>query len=202
LAKKQLEAFNRHKAARAPTRRAPEPKQHDRRATDLVKAVVPADAIVPCPSGDGTVLRVVRNIRHDPIAAMVKRKQLERYQSDAADMWQRDWQGAQLGHIKAMDPMKEPVDGSPPRSDPINDRQRKCLNKIRDVDARLGVQGGLLVRLVLGDCLSIAQVSQRYGEDTKIQRDRLGWLLRQCLDEIAKSYGLADNRLAKVEASG
>lgn len=202
MAKKQLEAFNRHKAARAPTRRAPEPKQHDRRATDLIKAVVPADAIVPCPSGDGTVLRVVRNIRHDPIAAMVKRKQLERYQSDAADMWQKDWQGAQLGHIKAMDPMKEPVDGSPPRSDPINDRQRKCLNKIRDVDARLGVQGGLLVRLVLGDCLSIAQVSQRYGEDTKIQRDRLGWLLRQCLDEIAKSYGLADNRLAKVEASG
>lgn len=201
MARKQLEAFTRHKAERKPNRRAPEPKQHDRRATDLAKAVVATDAIVPCPSGDGTVLRVVRNIRHDPIAAMVKRGQLQRYQSLAADEWQKDWQGAQLGHIKAMDPMKEPVDGSPPRSDPINDRQRKCLNKIRDVDARLGVQGGLLVRLVLGDCLSIAQVSQRYGEDTKIQRDRLGWLLRQCLDEIAKSYGLADNRLAKVEAS-
>jgi len=202
LAKKQLEAFNRHKAARAPTRRAPEPKQFDRQATDLPRGVIASPAVVPCPSGDGTVLRVVRNIRHDPIAAMVKRGQLQTYQSNAADMWQRDWQGAQLGHIKAMDPMKEPVDGSPPRSDPINDRQRKCLNRIRDIDARLGVQGGVLVRFVLGDCLSIAQVSQRYGDDTKIQRDRLGWLLRQCLDEIAKCYGLADNRLATVEASG
>jgi len=200
LAKKQLEAFTRHKAERRPTRRAPEPKQYDRRASDLAKGVVATDAVVPCPSGDGTALRVVRNIRHDPIAAMVKLKQLQPYQSDAADRWQRDWQGAQIGAVKAMDPMKEPVDGSPPRSDPINDRQRKCLNKIRDVDARLGVQGGILVRLVLGDCLSIAQVAQRYGDDSKIMRDRLGWLLRQCLDEIAKSYGLADNRLATVEA--
>ena len=202
MARKQLDAYNNQMAGRREKRRVPEPKQHDRVATDLPRGVLAAPALVPCPSGDGSVLRVVRNIRHDPIAAMLKRNQLDHYQAKAAEYWQRDWEAAQLGRVKAMNPMKEPVDGSPPRSDPINDRQRRALNAIRDADVILGAQGGIIVRLVLAECLSIGQVVQRYGLSTDRDKDRLGWLLRICLDELAKFYGLADKRLATCQAVG
>ena len=201
---RQIEAYMLTKAEKREGRKSrhksPVAGVHDRQATGLPKGVIPAVVSVPCPSGDGSTLKVIRNMRRDPVSAMEARKQLAFHQAEAARRWQVDYEGAQLGAVKAMDPMKEPVDGSPPRSDPINDRQRKCLTRLRDADARLGTQGGVLVRLVLVDCLSIQQVAERYGDDTKIMRDRLGWLLRQCLDELAKIYGLADRRLATVEA--
>lgn len=203
---RNLEAFDRHKAEKRARRVKDEPPPvQDCRATGFPRGVVPAETLVEDVRFDENRgvrwnLRVVRNIRHDPIAAMLKRKQIGLYQARAAEHWQDDWEKAQLGSVKAMNPLKEAVDGTPPREDPINDRQRSALKELRRADAILGVQGAIVVRLVLAEHLTIEQVAQKYGDSSKIMKDRLGWLLRTCLDELAKFYGLADKRLAKVEA--
>ncbi len=209
MAHKQMPAYLKSKAeprdvkrSRARARKSLAEREFDRQATDLPKGVIPAAASVPCPSGDGSTLRVIRNLRHDPIAVMYSRKQLDYHQMVAAEMWQASYQHSQIGTVKAMNPMKEPVDGTPPHREPITDRQQRAMKELRRVDDILGTRGAILTRLVLGNNLSIAQVAQHYGDDSKIMRDRLGWLLRECLNELAKFYGLADKRLASVEALG
>lgn len=208
MAKKQIEAYlltkaeKRERKAQKPSR----PPVFDMRATGLVKGVVPADVVIPDPYPDehgvhGRI-RAVRNIRRDPIGAMEARGQLERHQIEAARDWQGHWERAQVGNVKAMDTTKEPVDGGGGIVDPISDRQKKALEQIRRGDAALGRQGAILVRHVLAEHLSIAHIAQMYGVPTARERDRIGWLFRQCLDELAKCYGKADRRLATCQALG
>jgi hypothetical protein len=180
----------------------------DARATQLAKGVVPATVLVPDVRVDENTgvrwnLKVIRNLRRDPIGAMEARGQLEIYQIDAARHWQELHEASQVGGgIKAMDTTKDPVDGGGLIPDPITDRQRKALAEIHRADVVLGSQGSALVRHVLADCLSIGQIAEMYGVPTARERDRLGWMFRKCLDELAKCYGKADRRLASCHAPG
>lgn len=177
----------------------------DCRATKLPRGVVPVEDTVQDMRYDEVRnvrwnLRVIRNVRRDPIGAMQARGQLDECQVQGARSWQAEYEASQIGGIKAMNPMKEPVDGNPPQREPITDRQQSAMKSLRRVDDILGVRGAIVTRLVLAQCFSIGQVAEHFGDDSKIMRDRLGWLLRDCLNELAKYYGWADRRLASVEA--
>lgn len=184
------------KQGRAPNRqRAPYTPVHDRRAVDVPKGVVPASVVVPCPSGDLTSLTVTINIRGDTLAYMKKRKQISEHQYIAGRHWQALYDRAVIGRIKAMDTTNEPVDGGGMISEGITDGVRDAVKGLARADAAVGLRGVFLIREVLGSGLTIDQVAQSRGMDSKTGKDRLGWMFRGCLDELAVAFGYADKRL-------
>ena len=204
MARKQLEAYQLTKAERREQRRqkAPVTPVHDRRATDAPKGVIPAATDVPCPSGDGTRLRVIRNIRGDVLATMLDKGEISAHQFDAGRRWERHWQDAEIGGIKAMDTTKEPVDGRGQSYEPLTDKQRVAVRALRSAEARLGVRGSVLVNLVLGRGWSIRAIAEHMGSSTARERLFYGRMFRDCLDILAVEFGLADRKLLDRPSAG
>ena len=196
MARKQLEAFAQHTANKREKRvRAPVESIHDRRATEFAKGVIPAATRVPCPSGDGTLLDVIRNIRGDTLAALRSRKQIDEHQYLAGRHWETVWRYAEIGGIKAANPMKEPVDGGGGIVDPLTDRQRKAVSELRRADADLGIKGAVLIRNVLGRGIGLDAIAKNAGSGTERDRVYFGRLFRDCLDTLAVTFCYADRKL-------
>lgn len=196
MARKQLEAFAQHKAGQREKRtRAPVEPVHDRMATDLAKGVIAAATRVPCPSGDGSTLTVIRNIRGDTLAALRSRNQIDEHQYMAGRHWETVWRHAEIGGVKAANPMKEPVDGGGVIVEPITDRQRKAVSDLRRADADLGIKGAVLIRSVLGRGISLDAIAKDVGTGTERDRVYFGRLFRDCLDTLAVTFCYADRKL-------
>lgn len=187
------------KAERREMRRArqksPLAPVHDRRATELTSGVIPAVSAVPCPSGDGTTISVIRNMRGDILAQMRDKEEINEHQFLAGRHWEGLWKRAEIGGVKAMDTTKEPVDGGGQNYEPLTDKQRMAVREMRRAEAALGLRGAVLVNLVLCRGWSITAIAEHMGAATK--RDKLfyGRMFRDCLDVLAVEFGYADRKL-------
>jgi hypothetical protein len=196
LAKKQLEAYTRHKAEKKPTRRPAEVKVFDRRSLDNPKGVIPSEDEIRGPlDGPHERSAVIRNLRSDVLAQMKARRQIDECQYAAGRHWEALWERAEIGGIKAMDTTKEPVDGGGETAEPLTDRQRKAVRDLRLADGDLGVRGAVLVRRVLGRRETIRYIASEFANGSKHDELYFGRLFRDCLDVLSISFGYADRRL-------
>lgn len=163
---------------------------HDRRALDAPKGAITLDDVVRDPY-DGTRIRVTRNVRGDPLGALWARRQIDEHQFIAGRHWQHLTEEAGAGGLRALDLTRERVDGGVRSFDGLTDRQRDAARALRRAEADLGVQPALIARLVLEEGLTIAEVADAMDMPTARGRDRLGWLLRMSLDELAVGFGFA-----------
>lgn len=137
----------------------------------------------------GSKLIVMRSIRNDPLAGLHARRYIDDAQFWGGRAFQRDFEAAERGP-RAIDPGKEAVDGglSP---EPITESQQRAAHKLGEVYRALGLNGSTLTQNVLIHGLTIEQVCVARGTDSEIERKYLGKRFRECLDCLAKIYGLA-----------
>jgi hypothetical protein len=169
---------------------------HYRIATDLpINAeVAPIDVQNPLAAfGDTDTIRVMRNLRDDPLAGFHSRKQIDQASYLSGREWQRCYEVLMVGGLKAMDFTKEPVDGGG-RSDTSTEAQNRARRKLDAASDALGRTNDLLVRRILGDGRSIAEVAGMFGGVEKPSDELIEhWSLvfRTCLNTLAVTFGLA-----------
>jgi hypothetical protein len=134
----------------------------------------------------------VASRRDDPLLGMLSRKQIDSAQFEAGRLWQKYREQSEgVSGIKAMDPTNEPVDGSGGYPDPITDTQRKAVVQLKRADGVLGTRGREIVEMVLWQRYSIIQVSAALGFVSRKGVEYQGGRFRECLEALAKLWGLA-----------
>lgn len=128
------------------------------------------------------------NLRDDPVGTMAKRDQITPVQLEAARKWQAWHDAAQLGSIRGIDPSNVAVDGGR-FSEPDLTVQRFAIKQLVRADLKLGEVGAMLVRRVLGDRMTVAQVAAIIGNTSERGVRSLGWRLRECLDTLVSATG-------------
>jgi len=198
MARKQLEAYNLHQTSKRENRhRAPQAPVHDRIATDAPKAALTGVTRVPCPSGDGSVLRVTRNLRGDTLAYLRDRRQIDEHQFQAGRYWQAIFEAA-CGTIPAMDTTKEPVDGGGRVSDGLTDKRKEATKALLAADLVLKAEGSYIMRHIAGSGVTLAAAAEARGVSAKT----LGQKFRGCLDILAVEFNLADRKLLTLPVNG
>lgn len=145
-------------------------------------------AVVRDPYSDlGENITVLRSTRDDPLAGMLARQSIDLAQYEAGREWQRHWEDAQIGAVRAIDPTREPVDGKGPQTSPYNEKQRKAMGELRTVAAVLGYEGDRLIADILGSRTPLELAAQRRGRSKKYISIRF----RECLETMAKIWGFA-----------
>jgi hypothetical protein len=166
---------------------------HDRRAE--IPAIQVAGTVVavvrdPYPdpyTGMHHNITVIRSTKDDPLAGMLARRQIDLAQHEAGREWQRYWEDAAIGSVRAVDPTKEPVDGKGPSPTPFSDLQRKAMLELRHVAIVLGWEGDRLVRDILGDRVQLADAAMRRSRSKKY----IGIRFRECLETMAHMWHFA-----------
>lgn len=137
-------------------------------------------------------ITVTRNLRDDPLARLHSRGQIGEPEFRAGREWQELFEESQIGRIGSSGDLKEPVDGTRLPREPITDRQQRAAARIRLLDIALGKVGAIYVRDILGDGLTLAQMSERHGMiANKRELERLGYRFRECLKTLARELGFA-----------
>lgn len=145
------------------------------------------------PHRTGRKVLAATSLRDDPIGRLHKRKQIDDAQMQAGRKWQEDWEEAEIGGARAIDPSREHVDGGH-IPEPWNERQMAATQRLARCSRWLGMEGEALVRDVLGNRMSLAQCAIVRGMNPKDDgRDikYLGRRLRECLETLAHRLGLA-----------
>ncbi len=129
---------------------------------------------------------VRRALRDDPLARLHARRQIGEAQYRAGRAWQAAYEAASIGHVGSIDPSNEPVDGSPKHAGPDLDRITKAARNLAGWDRLLGPHGCAVVRYILAERLTTAQVAERMGfADEKYYGNRF----RECLSCLARDMG-------------
>jgi hypothetical protein len=164
-------------------------KVHDRRAEiTAIQAQGTVAAVVADPYSEiGETITVLRATRDDPLAGMLARGSIDLAQYAAGREWQRYWEDAQIGAVRAIDPTREPVDGKGPQRSPYTEKQREAMSELRSVMAKLGYEGNRLVRDILGDRMPLELAAQHRGRSRKY----IGLRFRETLETMAKVWGFA-----------
>jgi hypothetical protein len=156
------------------------------RVAEVETVVVKVDS--PLTRGDKDA--AVRSLRGDSLAALRSRDQIDEAEFLAGRKWQRLLEQAQIGDIRAIDPTKEAVDGGR-FPEPITDEQIKAFRELKAADKALGLEGGALVRDILGSRLSVTIAAARRGMSREAEIKYIGRRFRECLDTLANLWGLA-----------
>jgi hypothetical protein len=136
-------------------------------------------------------IEVTRSIRDDPLAGLYSRRHIDTAQFHAGRRYQHYYETAGVGMVRAMDPMKEPVDGRGASHTAFNDAQLYAFHKLKEARAHLGIAGDRLVREVLGDGIEIKEIARRRGYLTQRDVVYLGKRFRECLETLAVAWGYA-----------
>ena len=163
-------------------------KIYDRMAADLPRNSVVAPAVVKDEAGD--YIKVLRSVRNDPLVGMLSRKQIDEAQFVAGRTWQAHHEHSQIGSISAIDPTKEAVDGGK-IPEPISDRQIKAIRALQAAERQLGAFGASLIFDVLGRRMSISEIARARMMTRQREIDFLSMRFRECLESLAKHWGLA-----------
>lgn len=164
-------------------------KVHDRRSTDLLRNAMVSPIEVDDPLEMGSKLIVMRSLRNDPLAGLHARQYIDDAQFWGGRAFQRDFEAAERGP-RAIDPGKEAVDGGL-MPEPITEAQQKAAQKLGEIYRVLGLNGSTLVHNVLIHGMTMGQILAANGTDSELERKYLGRRFRECLDCLAKIYGLA-----------
>lgn len=161
-------------------------KIHDRRSQDLPINAIVAPLIVKDPEGDNIV--VMRSLRDDPIGAMHARGQVDEAQYAAARHWQRCYEAVEISGARAIDPTKEAVDGGRMR-EMLSDQYSKAYRDLVDAGRKLGQEGEMIVRDVLGRCMPLLHAAASRKLTTEREMIYFGGRFRECLDTLALVFG-------------
>jgi hypothetical protein len=166
----------------------PPNKVHERIAALPVNAVV-ARAVVDDPYEPGTQITVLRSLRDDPLARLHDRRQIGDVQYKAGRLWQQDYEAAEIGSARGIDPAKDVVDGGR-FAEPNTDRRLAAASRLTRDNAKLGMIAEMLLRDVLGRGLMIRQAAEARGFSDKASLEFYGRLFRESLNTIAALRGL------------
>lgn len=169
--------------------RPEKPKVYDRLSDDLGLKIEAAHDLVDDPLEAGAKLKVVRNVRHDPIGRMWSRNEIDQAQYAAGRKWQEYYEAAEIVGSQAIDTTKEAVDGGR-FPEPFVDRRRKALLKLAAAHKELQDYGWSIVFDVLGRNMHLADIA-RARMFTERQQQALGPFFHECLEKMAKRWGLA-----------
>jgi len=143
------------------------------------------------------------NVRKIPVAVgndvlwgMLSRNQIDRAQFDAGREYQRIYERATIGGVKAIDPGKVKVDvighqPAPPSNDVID-----AESKLKEIRRELGPTYPVLLLRVLGEGESIAQLAARSCKERNLDFERkyLGRQFKEALECLADLWGLTTRR--------
>lgn len=164
-------------------------KVHDRRTSDLLINAQVAPAVVDDPYSDiGEKLTVMRSTRDDPLAAMLSRKEIDQAQYEAGRLFEKYSEQAEIGNIRAIDPMKEAVDGGR-IVEPISDRQIGAVRHLGEAARVLGVVGEAIIRDILIRRYSFRIVGVRMKMTSDREINRLRHRFIECLETLAGFWG-------------
>jgi hypothetical protein len=166
----------------------PPTRVHERIAALPVNAVV-ARAVVDDPYEPGTQIAVLRSLRDDPLARLHERRQIGDIQFKAGRLWQNDYEAAEIGSARGIDPAKDQVDGG--RFAELNTDRRLAASARLNRDKRaIGQLGELIVTDVLGRGLMIKQAVEARGFSDRASLEFYSRLFRESLNTIAALRGL------------
>ena len=138
----------------------------------------------------GSKIVALRSIRDDVLARLRCRDQITEAQFIAGRYWQRLYEMAEISGARAMDPTKEPVDGTPPTPDPITDKTQRAIHVLAQARIELGQAGYRLVEDVLGRGVDIHVAAHARGHTTALGVNHVGWDFRRQLDALAEAFGM------------
>lgn len=164
---------------------------HDRRATGLSAKAQVAPVVADDPYEPGAKLTVLRSLRDDPLAAMHNAKQIDQAQFVAGRHWQRAYELAAGGGVRACDPTRERVDGGGIPQPTLSDAQIKAFGDLAGAMSALGLEGESLIKDFLGRGWTIADIAARRGARSERERSYLGRRLRECLETLPVVFGYA-----------
>lgn len=142
---------------------------------------------------DGKMRIKVISLRNDPLGHMYARECIDDVQLRAGRDYQRDWEVAEIGGVRAIDPAKDKVDGGK-FTEPDTDSRLKARAELNRLHAALGEYGRQLVQLVLAQNIALAQVAQMWGMLEHHAYRSLRFRFIECLDTIARKKGHALER--------
>lgn len=151
---------------------------------------------IESPYTKGKRVNAVVSLRNDPLGRLYKRHQIDDAQMQAGRKWQEDWEEAEIGGARAIDPARVAVDGGR-IPETWNERRMAAATRLSRCAKWLGLEGEALVRDVLGNRMSLALCATSRGmSGGKHDLEYLGRRLRECLETLAYRLGFA------VKASG
>jgi hypothetical protein len=166
---------------------------HDRTSRDLLRNALVAPVEVDDPYEEGAKIVVLRSTRHDPLADMKAKGQIDQCDYVAGRHWQAAWENAEIGGVQAIDPTREAVDGGR-LPEMLTDTQRRAMQDLKAARGALGREGHLLVCDVLGAGMSITQATCNRGLSSEADRKYTGKRFRECLSTLAIRFGYANRQ--------
>ena len=165
---------------------------HDRKATDLGVKVMVAPMLVPDPMAlePGDKIVVVRNLRDDPLAERHARGTIDEAQYLAGRDYQRDFEQAGGGSVRAIDFTREAVDGGQ-APEPLSLARMRATDRLKLAHGALGLDGTAIAQDVLVGGFSVGLIAARRGFSGKVWEDYFGRRFRECLDCLAVIYNYA-----------
>jgi hypothetical protein len=164
---------------------------HDRTSRDLLRNAQVAPVEVDDPYEEGAKIVVLRSTRHDPLAEMVSKGQIDQCDYVAGRHWQAAWENAEIGSVRAVDPTREAVDGGG-LPELLTDSQRRAVQDLKAAREALGREGHQLICDVLGRGMSITQAACNRGLSSEADRKYAGKRFRECLSTLAIRFGYAN----------
>lgn len=164
----------------------------DRRARELPLQADVAEMDVDDPSATktGEKVRVLRQLRSDPLARLHSHKQIDEAQYRAGRAFQRDWETASRG-IRSLDVSRARVDGGAP-GEPLTDAQVRARKRLTEAERVLGRTMHRVTHAVLVDGLSMETLAEHlFNRTGEVSTKYYGRLFRDALDVLATEYGLA-----------
>jgi hypothetical protein len=156
-------------------------------------------AVVPSPI-TGQRSPALKSLRDDPLGRMAKRHQISDAQEQAGLVWQRDYEAAEIGGVKAIDTTKESVDGRR-FVDPFDDRHKQANKRLAQYRLWLGETDFGIVEQLLGKRMFMDAVAVSRGMDaTPDSRDMkyLARRFRDALDKLAFKLGLKETKAYQI----
>lgn len=138
----------------------------------------------------GEKIRVLRQLRSDPLARLHSRRQIDEAQYRAGRAFQRDCETVARG-VRSLDLTKERVDGGAP-GESLTDMQVRARKRLSELERVLGRTMHRVTQAVLVEGMSMENVAQHlFNRDGEVSIKYYGRLFRDALDVLAGEYGLA-----------
>lgn len=155
--------------------------------------------VVDDPYEPGNRITVPWNVRHDPLARMRARGEIDEAQYQAGEDLRSCVERIGGSGAPAVDTTKEAVDGGKGYGG-ISDSTMKAAKKLRDAERVLGWQAYRLVRAVVCDGLNGSLIAQQ--SRVKVDRKTVQAQVRHSLEHLAILWNyLTDARHVRMKAS-
>lgn len=159
---------------------------------------------VPDPWEPGARISVLCNTRESPIEHMAARKRIDGAQKAAADRYRAVYERAQLGPLRAIDPVKEKLDGGG-AGDAFSDGMLEAARDLAATNQTLGRVAATLLIDVVGEGVALDVMAKRYPhlQDKRAQGYVTGRLI-EALDHLVELWGLIaeGRRRPKITGTG